>query len=67
MIGNYGTKQEHSSTVAPGTLLRHNGMTWRASANTGGNLYLLRPFEQKRVSNCIVDVFLNERGKPQIQ
>lgn len=63
----YGTQEMNCASVEPGMLVRHDGKTYRASANTDGNLYLFRLYEQKRVSDCVVDVYLNHRGEPQIQ
>lgn len=60
----YGTQEISRETVIPGMLVRHEGKTYKASANKGGNLYLFSLTERKRISDEYVEVYLNSRGEP---
>lgn len=61
---HYGTQEVIRQCVTPGMLVKHEGKTWRASANTGGKLYLFNLTESKRISDLMVEVLLNRRGEP---
>ncbi|EJF8031386.1 cell division inhibitor protein [Escherichia coli] len=63
----YGTQEVIRACVKPGMVVKHQGKTWTASANTGGKLYLYSLTESKRISDIFIEVCLDSRGNPQIQ
>lgn len=50
------TTRVFRSTVRPGMLVRHNGKTWRASANVAKGLYLDSVAMKTRVTTDVVEV-----------
>lgn len=50
--------------VRPGTIVKHKGHSWMASANTNGSLYLTTAYEKTRVQSDEIEVFINSFGKP---
>lgn len=62
----YGTETVTTQNVELGTLVIHDGRTWRASANTNGYLYLQTVSEVKRIRDSVVDVVLNGFGQPEV-
>lgn len=62
----YGTAFMPRHAVVPGTMIKHNGKYWRASANLEKGLYALSPSEVIRISSNIIEVMLNQRGLPLI-
>ena len=62
----YGTQEVIRAVVKPGMLVKHEGKTYKASANTKGKLYLYSLTEQKRITDCFVEILLNSRGEPLI-
>lgn len=56
----YGTINVKRDTVKPGALVRHNGKTWTASANTAKALYLRSAFEQTCTKTDDVEVIITE-------
>lgn len=50
--------------VKPGTLVKHEGKTWRASANMERGLYLDSPAVKTRIAAEIVEVFTDNKGQP---
>lgn len=52
------------SHVRPGMLIRHDGRTWRASANVKKGLYLDRLTTKTRISAEIVEVLVD--SAPQV-
>ncbi|ELY5791406.1 cell division protein FtsZ [Cronobacter turicensis] len=52
------------SHVRPGMLIRHDGCTWRASANVEKGLYLDRLTTKTRISAEIVEVLVD--SAPQV-
>lgn len=62
----YGTQEVIRQCVLPGMLVKYQGKTWRASANTRGKLYLFNLTESKRISDYLVEICLDSRGQPLI-
>lgn len=62
----YGTTTLPRTSVLPGMLVRHQGRTYRASANVDKGLYLLTLSECLRTTNEEIEVYLNHHGKPAI-
>ena len=60
------TQEVSREKVTPGMLVKHEGKTYKASANTNGKLYLFTLTESKSISDDIVEIFLNARGEPDI-
>lgn len=52
------------NAVTPGTLVKHAGKTWRASANVARGLYLDSPAVKTRITAEVVEVFTDSRGRP---
>jgi hypothetical protein len=63
---HYGTQEVIRQCVAPGMLVKHQGKTWRASVNKGGKLYLFNLYEAIRITDLMVEIFLDKRGQPLI-
>ncbi|MEY8709527.1 cell division inhibitor protein [Mangrovibacter phragmitis] len=59
---HYGTQQVIRSCVRPGMLVRHDGQTWTASANTRGKLVITSMRGSKLIRDCFVDILLDARG-----
>lgn len=66
MHSHYGTQMMPRSEVLPGTLIKHNGRTMRSSANIEKGLYAFTLLEQTLIKSELVEVFLNDRGKPNL-
>lgn len=62
----YGTALMPRRDVLPGTLIRHNGKSWQASANVDKGLYARTLVESIRITSEEIEVVLNSRGQPQI-
>lgn len=62
----YGTALLPRRDVLPGTMIRHNGKSWQASANVDKGLYARTLVENIRITSEKVEVILNSRGQPQI-
>lgn len=62
----YGTALLPRRDVLPGTMIRHNGKSWQASANVDKGLYARTLVESIRITSEEVEVVLNSRGQPQI-
>lgn len=62
----YGTALMPRRDVLPGTLIKHNGKAWQASANVDKGLYAKTLFECIRITSENIEVVLNKRGQPQI-
>lgn len=62
----YGTALMPRRDVLPGTLIRHNGKSWLASANVDKGLYARTLLENIRITSEKIEVVLNSRGQPQI-
>lgn len=58
------TQEVIRACVRPGMLIRHEGKTYKASANKKGKLYLFSLTETKRISDIFVHVCVNTRGEP---
>ncbi|ERM13421.1 cell division protein FtsZ [Pantoea ananatis BRT175] len=62
----YGTALLPRRDVLPGTLIRHNGKSWLASANVEKGLYAISGIEKIRITSESVEIVLNNRGQPQV-
>lgn len=60
----YGTALMPRHAVVPGTMIKHKGKYWRASANMPKGLYAMTPSEVTRINSNIIEVMLNQRGLP---
>ncbi|MBZ7262454.1 cell division protein FtsZ [Klebsiella oxytoca] len=58
------TKSVPRRDVRPGTIVKHRGHAWRASANTQSGLYLATVSEQTRINTDYVEIYLNAFGRP---
>lgn len=58
------TQEVIRACIRPGMLVRHNGSTWTAGANTCGKLILSTVHSSKCIKDCFVEVLLNARGEP---
>lgn len=63
---HYGTDLIPRGDIAPGTLVRHNGRTYRASANVSRGLYVYSLIERTIIRSDKVEVLLNGNGRPLI-
>lgn len=61
---HYGTQEVIRSCIRPGMLIRHEGLTWTAGANTRGKLVISTLRGSKCLKDCFVDVLLDARGEP---
>ncbi len=61
---HYGTTFIPRQNVKPGTLVKHAGKTWRASANVDKGLYLDSLSVKTRINDESVEVLLNHKGEP---
>ncbi|EHP1586490.1 cell division protein FtsZ [Salmonella enterica] len=58
------TKSVPRRDVRPGTIVKHKGHAWRASANTNSGLYLATAVEKTRINVDYVEIYLNSFGNP---
>ncbi len=58
------TKSVPRQDVRPGTIVKHKGHAWRASANTKSGLYLATVAEKTRINADYVEIYLNPFGNP---
>lgn len=58
------TKSVPRRDVLPGTIVKHKGHAWRASANTNSGLYLATAVEKTRINVDYVEIYLNPPGNP---
>ena len=56
----YGTKVVKREDVKPGQLLRFNGKTWTASANTSKALYLMSVLTQTCTKEDTVEIIITK-------
>ncbi|MDZ7320718.1 cell division inhibitor protein [Kosakonia sacchari] len=61
---HYGTQQVIRACIRPGMLIRHEGLTWKAGANTRGKLVISTLRGSKCLKDFFVDVLLDARGEP---
>jgi len=52
------------NNVTPGMLVKHNGKTWRASANVERGLYLDSLTQKTRITAEVVEVVIDGKGRP---
>lgn len=58
------TKSVPRRDVLLGTIVKHKGHAWRASANTNSGLYLATAVEKTRINVDYVEIYLNPFGNP---
>lgn len=58
------TKSVPRRDVLPGTIVKHRGHSWRASANTNKGLYLSTASEKTRITVEHVEIYLDSFGNP---
>ncbi|QKN82222.1 cell division protein FtsZ [Scandinavium goeteborgense] len=63
---HYGTDLKPRGEILPGTLVKHNGRTYRASANVTRGLYISSLIERALICSETVEVLLNGNGQPLI-
>lgn len=63
---HYGTDLKPRREILPGTLVKHNGRTYRASANVTHGLYIFSLIERALIRTETVEVLLNGNGQPLI-
>lgn len=63
---HYGTDLKPRNEIAPGTLVKYNGRTYRASANVARGLYIFSLIERTVIKSDKVEVLLNGNGQPLI-
>ncbi|MDF7681229.1 hypothetical protein PT300_11795 [Enterobacteriaceae bacterium ESL0689] len=66
MTQPHNTQTVIRGCVRPGMLIKHDGKTYRASANKNGKLYLFNLTETKRITDVFVEVCINSHGEPVI-
>ncbi|HEF0022014.1 TPA: cell division inhibitor protein [Citrobacter amalonaticus] len=61
---HYGIQETIRATVRPGMLIRHDGLTWKAGANTRGKLIIHTMQQSSIIKDCFVNILLDGRGEP---
>lgn len=64
---HYGTELIPRKNVVPGTAIKHNGRDYRASANVSKGLYAFSLAEKTLIKHDLIEVYLNQKGKPLMQ
>lgn len=61
---HYGTQPVIRACVAPGMLVRHDGLTWRAGISRKGKLVLSSLSGSKLIKDSEVEILLDGHGRP---
>lgn len=60
---HYGTEERQRNKVIPGTMIKHHGRIYRASANVEKGLYVHSVMEQTIIKTEYVEILLNGHGE----
>ncbi|AXD71511.1 cell division inhibitor protein [Salmonella enterica] len=60
---HYGTMEVIRQCVIPGTMVKYNGLIYKATTNTGGKLTLTNTRKNITVRDLVIEAYLDGKGE----